>query len=285
MKKFWNWDIHYECNYRCSYCFLAEKWDRAAKENRYPGIKKWLDVWGKILENYGECHIHFSGGEPFTYPDFFDFIVYLSEMSTLEFSTNLSFDVEYFIRKLNPARVRLNASYHPEFADFDRFLRDVLLLRGADFAVSVSFVAYPPHLKMLDDLNNQFSKSNITFIAQPFRGEYKKRAYPDSYSDSEKDMLGPCRKSTSSSNTMFEHHLGKKPNRSKLCHMGQMYGKVYACADVYRCCSTGAEKIGNLLDDADFKLFNNPEPCQIKECVCWKSMLVGEENRWLEHWQ
>ncbi|MBU4590010.1 MAG: 4Fe-4S cluster-binding domain-containing protein [Candidatus Omnitrophica bacterium] len=285
MKKFWNWDIHYECNYRCTYCFLAGKWDQGAKENRYPGIKKWLDVWGKIFKKYGECHIHFSGGEPFTYPDFFDFIVYLSGMSTLEFSTNLSFDVDYFIRKLDPGKVRLNPSYHPEFADFDRFLKDALLLIDANFPVSVSFVAYPPHLKMMNDLRREFTKKNITFIVQPFRGEFEHRVYPDAYTESEKGLIDPCKKDTPSSETMFDHHLKEKSGTARLCRMGETYGKIYACADVYRCCSTGSKKIGNLLDDADFKLLDSPEPCQIKDCACWKSMLVGEEDRWSAHWR
>ena len=57
---FWDWDIHYSCNYRCSYCFLTEKRERAAQENRYPGTAKWIAVWNRIHEKYGSCHIHFD---------------------------------------------------------------------------------------------------------------------------------------------------------------------------------------------------------------------------------
>lgn len=284
MKRFWNWDIHYACNYRCSYCFLAKKWDIASQANRYPGIKKWIDVWSKIYDKYGDCHIHFSGGEPFTYPDFFDLIVYLSRDFTLEFTTNLSFDIPYFIKKIEPTRAKLNASFHPEFADFDKFLKDILLLRSNNFSVSVSFVAYPPYLKMMSDLKRQFNEREIDFIIQPFRGDYGQLTYPAGYAELDKDLFKLCGGDPPVNKDIFDYRLKEKQKETKLCRMGQMYGKIYASADVHRCCSRGAEKIGNLLDDIDFELLENPEICEIEDCICWKRMVVGEEDRWSSHW-
>lgn len=285
MKKFWNWDIHYACNYRCSYCFLANKWDEASKANRYPGIKKWIEVWGKIYEKYGDCHIHFSGGEPFIYPGFLDFISYLSNKFTLEFTTNLTFDVPYFIKKIKPESAKLNVSFHPEFADFDKFHKDILLLKRSKFRVSVSFVAYPPHLKMMSGLKNKFNEKEIDFIIQPFRGNYDQRKYPDGYTEPDKDLLKLCGADMVVNKDLFGYHLKDKQEEAKLCRMGQMYGKIYASADVHRCCSTGAKKIGNLLDEIDFNLLENPEICNVKDCVCWKRMVVGEESKWSSHWQ
>lgn len=283
-KKFWNWDIHYACNYRCSYCFLAGKWEKAASENRYPGVKRWVDVWNRIYNKYGTCHIHFSGGEPFVYPDFLDLIVPLLEKHTLQFSTNLSFDIAHFIAKVDSAKVRLDASFHPEFANFEEFLEKVLRLKENDFQIQISYVAYPPHLKEMEIFKAENEIRKIKFIIQPFRGEYRQKVYPNSYTESEKDMIRSCGKNFSTNKIQLNYHLKEKQKEKKLCYMGQVYGKIYASADVYRCCSTGSEKLGNLLDDEDFSLLNEPMPCEIEDCLCWRRMVVGEEDRWLGHW-
>lgn len=285
MKTFWNWDIHYACNYRCSYCFLAGKWDAAAGANRYLGTKKWVEAWSRIYDRYGACHIHLSGGEPSTYPDFFELLAYLNEKFTLQVSTNLTFNVADFIKRFNPERIKLDASFHPEFADFSKFSTDILSLKENNFTVSVSLVAYPAHLEMVKGLNDHFSGNGVRFIVQPFRGEYRGRKYPLEYSEADKELLRRCGEDILSSKDMVAYHLNEKQKDKKLCHMGQAYGKIYASADVHRCCSTGAKKIGNLLNDADFALLDNPEICEVQDCICWRRMVVGEESKWSPHWR
>lgn len=284
-KRFWNWDIHYACNYRCSYCFLAGKWDVAAKENRYPGLEKWKEVWNRIYKEYGSCHIHFSGGEPFTYPDFIELIVFLSEKHTLEFSTNLSFNVKSFIETINPLKVKLGASFHPEFAVFEEFFEKSLRLKENGYQIHISFVAYPPQLKDAKAIKAECEKKKIRFVIQPFRGKYKEQIYPDNYTVSEKELIKSCGGNLATNEGLLSFQLNQKQKKEKLCHMGQMYGKVYASADVYRCCSSQAEKIGNLLDEADFRLFDDPAFCKIENCFCWRRMVVGEEESWSRHWK
>jgi MoaA/NifB/PqqE/SkfB family radical SAM enzyme len=263
---------------------LAGKWDIAAKENRYPGINKWIEVWDKIYEKYGSCHIHFSGGEPFIYPDFFILITHLSKKHTLEFSTNLSFDVGSFIEKMDPTRVRLDASFHPEFIGLEKFLEKLSQLKNSGFSVSVSFVAYPPQLKEMEAIEARCKKSGIKLIVQLFRGEYKGRIYPEGYTESERELITSYGRNFPVNRTQLDYHLNKKQKEERLCYMGKMYGKVYASADVYRCCSTGALKIGNLLDDEAFRLLDEPEPCEVEDCICWRRMVLGEEDKWRTHW-
>jgi hypothetical protein len=283
-KIFWNWDIHYACNYRCSYCFLAEKWDVASKENKYPGINEWIEVWDRLYEKYGSCHIHFSGGEPFTYPDFFILIISLSKKHTLEFSTNLSFDVNYFVKKMDPKRAKLNVSFHPEFSDSEEFFEKASRLKINSFPIAVSFVAYPPHLKDMKGISARCREIGVTLIVQLFRGQYREKSYPEGYTESEAELIKLYGASFSANRTQLVRHLNQKTEIKKICQMGQAYGKIYASADVYRCCSTGASKIGNILDDADFRLLDGPEPCEIKDCICWKRMVVGEEDKWKTQW-
>lgn len=283
--KFWNWDIHYACNYRCSYCFLAGKWDVAAKENRYPGLEKWKEIWDRIYRSYGSCHIHFSGGEPFTYPDFLGLIDFLSEKHTLEFSTNLSFDVKGFMERISPLKVKLGASFHPEFASFGEFLGKSLRLQENGYQIHITFVAYPPQLEAAKSFQAECETKKIKFIIQPFRGKYNGQTYPDSYAASERQLIKSCGGNIVANEALLSFQPNQKQEKEKLCHMGQMYGKIYASADVYRCCSSQAEKLGNLLDDENFRLFEEPKICGKESCICWRRMVVGEEESWLTRWK
>lgn len=211
-------------------------------------------------------------------------IAALLEKHTLEFSTNLSFDIADFIKTTNPAKVRLGASFHPQFAVFTEFLEKIMQLKTNGYPVHITYVAYPPQLKDSKMLKAECGKRDIKLVIQPFRGKYENKVYPDSYSEQEKETLRSCEVNVSASRSQLDFHLDEKQKENKLCHMGHMYGKVYASADVYRCCSTGAGRLGNLLENEDFNLLNEPISCEIKDCLCWRRMLRGEEDKWMPLW-
>jgi len=142
---FFTWDIHYACNYKCSYCILKEEWDALSKKNRYPGINKWIEIWDSIYRKYGSCRLHISGGEPFVYPSFLELIAHLAEKHTLTFDTNLSLDVFSFTKKIKPERVRFAATFHPEFTELASYLERVKHLKENGFEIIVDYVAYPPN--------------------------------------------------------------------------------------------------------------------------------------------
>ena len=160
----------------------------------------------------------------------------------------------------------------------------VLQLTINGYPVHITYVAYPPRLKEAEALKVECEKKNIKLVIQPFRGKYGGRVYPDNYSEQEKEILRFCGANLLSSEIQFNFHLKGKQKEKKLCHMGHMYGKIYASADVYRCCSTGAEKLGNLLDNENFSLLDEPMSCEIEDCLCWRRMVVGEEDKWTTLW-
>jgi len=68
------------------------------------------------------------------------------------------------------------------------------------------------------------------------------------------------------------------------CRAGQMYAKIHPDGNALRCCFIDERgSMGNLIDGT-FKLYDEPELCEYPACSCWKSMIVGEEGRWLRHW-
>jgi organic radical activating enzyme len=305
-KCFFTWDIHYACNYRCSYCFFCDSWEEEKKKNRYPGLDRWKRIWDDIYERYGEAHLHISGGEPFHYPDFIDLVVHLTKNFTVEFDTNLSFDVEEFMRRVGPERVKFATSFHPQFADFEVYLKKVTALKKGGYDLGVNYVAFPEQLKDMARYKQRLDEVHISFDIMPFRGKYRGSEYPQSYTDAEKELICSCDPRTA---PRMLGAYGKKegadeqkapaatdkpqaptgpaatnPHYGKPCRMGQMYAKIHANGNAYRCCLIkDGGLLGNLIDGT-FALYEEPQPCTYDKCPCWVAMVVNEEQNWLFHW-
>lgn len=279
-KVFFSWYLNNECNYKCSFCKPQDI------KTRFIKVGDWVEIWDKVYGNYGESHIHISGGEPFIYPGFIDLITGLSRKHTLEFSTNLSCDVRPFAENIAPKRARLGGSFHPEFADFDEFLEKIVFLKKKGFDVWVNYVAYPPHLKDLAKYKKAVETTipDVLFSIQPFGGQFEGRDYPKDYSAEEKKLMLFEEKSEVNKETLdWKTDSLKSSVREKLCRMGQMYARIYPDGEVYRCCGKGAQRLGNLIDKT-FKLLEEPLPCASDNCPCWKCMLVGKEDYWKNYW-
>lgn len=277
---FFTWDINRHCNYKCSYC------NQTYMEVPYPGVNKWIEIWDGIYKRYGSCHIHISGGEPFIYPDFIELITLLSKKHTLEFSTNLSFDVETFIENITPQRARVGVSFHPEFLDFDTFSNKTALLKEKGFDVWVNYVAYPPLLDAMADYRKKIKDLGITFSILPFNGEFEGRKYPQGYTEEEKKklMIFDEKEKFIKNNFEWKTDKSKSETKNKLCRMGQLYARIEPDAEAYRCCvPEGRMSLGNLLKGT-FKLLDGSAVCTHDECPCWKCMLVKTEKDWLPHW-
>lgn len=289
---FFTWDIHYACNYRCSYCYFHETWEEEARKNRYPGLDKWKEIWGSIYERYGEAHIHISGGEPFTYPDFIGLVEYLTGRFTVEFDTNLFFDVEDFMKRIGPDRVKFATAFHPQFADFEVYIKKLLKLKKAGYDLGVNYVAFPEQLEKITVYKQRLSEVYISFDIMPFRGKYEGREYPQGYTPEEKEKIRNCDPGTAEkmldaygdNGSDEESPKPLNPHKGKLCRMGQKYAKIHSNGNAYRCCLIKEKGyIGNLIDGT-FALFDEPAACDLDKCPCWVAMIVGEEKNWDFHW-
>ncbi len=193
MPIFFDWELALICNYRCSYCplnvigFENHRWN-----NVFPGLPRLAEVWSRIHERYGSCHIQLAGGESSTYPRFYEFIEMLTSFHTVTFVTNLSFDVDKFASRVNLSRVKITASFHPQFADFGEFLRKCALLqeKGMREDIAVTFVAYPDQLRRMKEYKRAFNEAGLQFRPDPFNGVYKNNAvYPAAYTEEERRII------------------------------------------------------------------------------------------------
>jgi MoaA/NifB/PqqE/SkfB family radical SAM enzyme len=284
---FFTWGMHYQCNYRCSYCY-APKPEKACFNEQpkncanYLSLQEWISVWDKIYDKYGTCRIRLDGGEPSAYPSFIELVEAVSQKHLLQINTNLSFDADLFVKRIRPERVRIDGSLHLEYVTGEEFFAKVQTLHRHKFRLVVSCVAYPPFIDKINDCKRPFEGLHIPFIIHPFSGEFNGKSYPKAY---EMEEVSEIYSLDEASRLIMGWRKGEnRITKGKLCRMGQIYGRIYPNGDVYRCCAeNGLLKLGNICDDT-FKLLDKPLECSSDNCPCWKSMIVSDEQRWTHLW-
>lgn len=251
------WDIHYKCNFRCPYCWFFDNWARQTKRNLYFTPRQWLAIWKKIFDRYGQVRIAITGGEPFLYPDFIELVRELSSLHIIKVTTNMSGDIDRFVKEVSPARVYLDLNFHPAFVrDTDEFIRKTRLLHDSGFDAGVCYLAYPPQLGMLDFYRRRFQDSSVRFALAAFWGRYQGKQYPASYTDEEKEMIRPFLGDIN----RIDYHLNSASPKGKTCNAGHKYANIQGDGRVVRCAQYADEPMGNIIE-SEFRLFDRPLPC------------------------
>ncbi len=268
-----SWNIHGSCNFRCPYCWHANKWEEFRKKNVYPGLEKLIQVWKRIYDLYGKCHIDILGGEPSIYPDINELLLELIKCHEVWLTTNLSGDFDKLIDSVSPDlvnNIRMATTFHPMFANLDTFLSKAIKIKNK-IKHDVVYLAYPPQIKDLEKYKKIFEQNGLTFSVLTFWGTYNGKKYPDSYTDEEKKIIGLSLASRSGEKFQTEQFVPKE----KLCNAGHKYALIDPDG---RCLSCGgiALDIKKNIFDSDFKLLDKPMKCPSQKCPCneWAELLV-----------
>ena len=268
------WDLIMRCNYRCPYCFNHGKWEELETYNFVCSLDDFLDFWYRMYKKYGEINITISGGEPFTFPELKELLSILTKFHTIGIVTNLSWDVEYWVDKLDPFKVKIYPSFHPYFVDIKIFLQKLKKLREAGWKyLGVVIVAYPPLLEKLKHYVELIKNEGFYPWVNPFVGWYKGKAYPQAYTKEEQVFLAQI-----SNNFQYvKHQVNNFNTLGKLCHAGELFFRVHPDGKIYRCASIGP--IGHI-KDKNFSLFKHPSPCKVSFCMCSNEFLYlkGKEE-------
>jgi organic radical activating enzyme len=265
------WDFIYSCNYRCPYCWFYGKWASMENNGRTLSVEELTSPWKKIYDKYGSVHINMLGGEPFLYFQFKELIQQLSGMHSLEIVTNLSCNIDDFVEEVNFERVRLKPTFHPLFADFDAFLKKMLVLKRKQQNTPIFYLGYPPQIGLLKHFQQKFAEHDIKLEALSFWGEYAGVKYPQGYTPEERDLLDSCMATRNGEKFQLE----PKQVKDKLCNAGHLSAVVHPDGKAFRCGGQNAQPIGNIFND-DFNLLAAPLACNSDYCPCneWASFLV-----------
>ncbi len=269
------WDLHYSCNYRCPYCWFSGKWHDLARQNINLPIDNLLKAWRGVYEKYGSAHIEIIGGEPFIYPNFTELIKQLSSIHTVGITTNLSVEMEDFVKEVDSLKVKIVPTFHPLFADFDKFVKKASLLEEKGMIHMVNYLAYPPQIKFISYYKKKFSGHNIELSVMTFWGKYNGKDYPQSYTPQERQTIEPCLGNREGEKFQLE----PKPVKGGICRAGQRYAIIKANGSVFRCGGSHPELLGNLFS-GNFSLLDCPSPCKSEFCPCneWAFLLNEKVN-------
>ena len=257
------WDSHYKCNFRCPYCWFYEGWVQGGKRNVYLSVEEWMRHWKRIYDRYGKCHIAITGGEPFLYPNFIPLVKQLSQIHSVKVTTNMSGDIETFVKEIDPQKVILDLNFHPLFSNQETLIKKALLLKKAGFKAGVCYLAYPPQMKQINAVRKRFESEDINFALAAFWGEYLGNRYPESYSPEDRDMIRPFLGDID----RITYHLKGESPKGKLCNAGHKYAVIQADGKVIRCGQLADKIIGNFFDEG-FRLLEVPKPCEAETCPC-----------------
>lgn len=280
---FATWNIHYACNYKCSYCHAPKPGHKDVRKAAYIPIDRWIEIWRKNYDRYGTWEILISGGEPFTYPGFMELVIALSKIHIISVCTNLEWDVEHLVKHIGPDRLRIETSFHPEFADIGVFVKKLKLLRSYGFNPTVNFVPWPPLLEEMRKIKEAIDSTECQLTLQPFIGQFENRSYPQGYTEKERQYFNIFNDDCNLKTLNFKTTKESDSTKGKLCRMGQNYVFIHPDGEVSRCCRDHSFSLGNIIDDS-FRLLEKPLPCNAENCNCWRCMIEGKEDFWQKHW-
>ena len=249
------------CPYRCSYCINSFG---SNIQKRFPTMSgaHWIAALSRLdnLERaQGDVPVTLQGGEPSLHNNFYEIINGLPEHIPIDILTNLSFDVEEMIAKVDPDRLRRNApyasirvSYHPDQVELDELLTKTHRMLEAGFSVGIWGVLHPNQADEILAAQQRACGEGIDFRTKEFLGFHQGRLY---------------------GNYKYPESCSLDRTRSVLCQTSELIigpnGKVYRCHhDLYE----NYPAIGSIVDPEfhmtdEWRLcdyYGHCNPCDVK---------------------
>ncbi|HBL16281.1 MAG: hypothetical protein A2X36_04315 [Elusimicrobia bacterium GWA2_69_24] len=263
------WNIHWACNYRCSYCFFDGRWMEYAQRNAHRSADEWERIWTRIHELYGRTFVTITGGEPFIYPDFLEILRRLSRLHwPVNVSTNSSVGLDEFAAAADPEKVSLSLSFHPQYQLIGEFTASVRSLRERKVNLGcLNFVAYPPFIPDIPGYAEKLAAMGESLKVIPFVGGYRGRNYPDGYTREEKRALG-----------LDSGWVEGKRRKGRLCTAGHRSALILPDGAATRCGQVGDTGIFGSVFDPAFRLQERPMPCEAELCPCDEWKVIPDEK-------
>ncbi|MHC4196855.1 MAG: radical SAM protein [Planctomycetota bacterium] len=169
------------CNMKCSYCINYFEEGNFSKQ-RISGAD-WVKGLNRIVSR-DDVPLTLQGGEPSLHPDFIYIINSIKEDLQIDILTNLKFDVDRFIKEVDPDRLNRNApyanirvSYHPEQMDLDQLIPRALKMQDAGFRVGIYGVLHPTQTELVNKALKRCRELGIDFRPKEFLGHYNGNTY------------------------------------------------------------------------------------------------------------
>jgi len=244
------------CNYHCSYCL--NYFGEFKVSYKHLSGEEWVRGLNRITAS-DNLPITLQGGEPTLHKDFIYIINHLKPELNIDILTNLQLDVDEFIERVNPARLKRNASYasirvsfHPEVMNLEETINKTLKMLNAGFSIAIWGVLHPRYEEVILKAKFLCEKYGIDFRTKEFLGRYNGKLY---------------------GTYKYPEACEGKATKDVLCKTTELIigpdGRIYRChSDLYE----NRLPIGHILDEGfsiidEYRLcrfFSYCNPCDIK---------------------
>jgi MoaA/NifB/PqqE/SkfB family radical SAM enzyme len=254
------WYISNTCNFSCPQCaghavILKKKY--APERIKIRELKKFLKGFDYKIR------ISFTGGEPFIVKNINKIFSEITKEHYISLVTNLvSPAVKKFARTIDPGRVQfVVASAHMIELEkrglLNTFLNNCTLLLNKGFNLEVTEVAYPFIVDKVAGYKKVFEDIGIKLRFFAFRGTWKNKQYPNSYTDEEIKLFN------------LDNSLETSPDifnrKGNLCNAGHNIAVMMNNLEIQPCFSI-EKNIGSMSKGVVFN--KNLIRCPVENCGC-----------------
>ncbi len=246
-----------DCNLKCGYCINYFGAGNKFKNPIMPG-EKWIEGLNRITSTE-DLPVTIQGGEPGLHPDFIRIIKNIKEDLNIDILTNLSFDVNEFIREIKPSCLNRGApypnirvSYHPPHMDLDELVNKVTKLKRAGFSIGIFIILHPEFGEKITEAKRRCLELGIDCRTKDFLGEFNGKMH---------------------GRYLYPAAVGNTERKKCLCRTSELIigpdGNIFRCHhDLYK----SFPPVGNLLEPG-FEIkdafrecgqFGDCNPCDIK---------------------
>ncbi len=259
------WQTNGVCNYDCSYCIQSKKY-RTGQPSR-DDVERFLEFFAGLE---GVWEIKMTGGEPFAWRGFMDWVVPgLARLPhRVSVLTNLSAPLPVlrrFVDLLGDKLQVVSASLHREFVGEAEFIEKAATLKNwlrPDVRLVVNNVLVPGTLARLNEVRTEVEAAGLKYFPQVLK---TKHGVVD-YAPEEKPLVELL---TGHAPTPREANLAPS-YRGRLCWTGVEYFVLLQNGEAWSCRTARRFRegyLGNVLDGT-IKLQRAPRLCVYDICPC-----------------
>ncbi|WP_345993118.1 radical SAM protein [Sulfurimonas sp. HSL-1716] len=253
--------ISLNCNLNCSYCINLNEdgSDRKSVSRKPMSGLDWARAINRLHILNNDLPVTIQGGEPTVHKEFYEMINAIDDGIKLDLLTNMVFDVDEFIKKVDPKKftreakyAAIRVSYHPGQNDIDNLIEKTKKMADAGFYVGLYSVVVPQNKMHIEDVKKRCIDLGIDFRIKEYLG-FDGVEWHGTYK--------------------FPEAVSQKIEKYCDCKTSELIigpsGHVYRChSDLYE----SRTPIGHILDP-DFKIedvyrpcfvFGHCNPCDIK---------------------
>lgn len=261
-------EVYYtlKCNLGCDYCI-----------NKSSGIIRTRNELDSIAFSNALNRMDFQnrpvtigGGEPTSRDDFYEFVNNMRPDIKIDLLTNLSFDVDTFLKNMNPNRFfntvsknlsykSIRVSYHPKYMNREEVISKAKILQDNGYSIGFFGINHPLNTEYNIEMAEIARMNKIYFFIKDFLGSYDNKIFG-----------------------YFHHPEGIDGiHKSCLCRSNELLispdGSIYKChRDLYN----NEFSLSNIIDE-DLKIEFRYRECQ-KFGSCNPCDLKIKTNRYLQ---